>query len=71
MKHYRAGETVHYPFRSERFYHADNAWYFLIRGGNAKGPFENRVEAEKALTHYIETQMRLNQVFHKAEDSPH
>jgi hypothetical protein len=68
---YRADENVHYPFRSERFYHADNCWYFLIRGGNSKGPFDSRTEAQKGLHQYIETQKRLDQAFHKAVDSSH
>ena len=71
MKKSRVGENEHHPFRSERFYHANNSWYFLIRGGNAKGPFDNRPDAEKALHQYIETQSRLDQAFHKATDSPH
>lgn len=64
LKQRRAGELGHHPFRTERFYHANNAWYFLIRGGTSKGPYHDRSEAEGALQHYVETQRRLNQVFH-------
>ena len=67
----RSGETTVHPFRSDRFYHADNNWYFLIRGGASRGPYESRDDAAAGLNEYIETQMRLNQIFHQAKDSPH
>jgi len=68
---HRHGEKDHYPFRSERFYFADNAWYFLIRGGSTKGPFDSRSTARSALQNYITTQGRLDQIFQNATDTSH
>jgi len=70
LKLLRSGESKHYPFRTERFYRANNGWYFLIRGGIAKGPFARREEAENALKSYMATQENLNQVFQQVNKAP-
>ncbi len=63
MKNMRAGETRHYPFRSERLYSSNSAWYFMVRGGDSRGPFDDREAAHKQLDKYITTQQRLNRAF--------
>ena len=42
MKNVRAGETRHHPFQSERLYCSNSAWYFMVRGGDSRGPFDDR-----------------------------
>jgi len=67
----RAGETGHFPFRSDRLYFSGDAWYFLIRGGNSKGPFSNAKEARTALDRYINTLNNLQEAFHKPTEDDH
>jgi len=40
-------------FRAERFYRANDKWYFLLRGGITFGPFDTRKEAETELEYYL------------------
>lgn len=68
---HRAGETGHHPFRSDRLYFSGDAWYFLIRGGNSKGPFPTAQDAKEALKSYIETLAHLHKAFHKPTEDDH
>jgi len=63
----RAGETGHFPFRSDRLFFSGDAWYFLIRGDNSKGPFSSANEAKTALDRYINTLS----ILHKATKIDH
>ncbi|NVJ49666.1 MAG: hypothetical protein HWE13_14260 [Gammaproteobacteria bacterium] len=49
----RAGELKKTWFRSERFFHADNGWFFVTRENTQEGPFSSQPEAEKELMLYI------------------
>ena len=71
LTQHRAGETGHHPFRSDRLYFSDDVWYFMIRGGNSKGPFANAPEAKHALKHYIQTLNNLYEAFHKPTEEDH
>ncbi len=42
---FRAGETSHPPFRSERFFNMQSSWYYTLRGGQVNGPFPSRESA--------------------------
>ncbi|MEZ5525608.1 MAG: DUF6316 family protein [Pseudomonadales bacterium] len=68
---HRAGETGHYPFRSERLYFSGDAWYFLIRGGGSKGPYSTAQDAKDALNGYVETLKQLHEVFHRPTEDDH
>lgn len=70
LKQLRSGESKYYPFRTERYYRANNGWYFLIRGGAVKGPFTEREDAESAAKRYMETQDRLTQAFNQIKKEP-
>lgn len=50
-RHGEAGGVV--PNRRERFKVLSNGWYFAIRDGKFEGPFENIIEAKKALNLYL------------------
>lgn len=41
------------PGRIARTYNIGNLWYFELRGGGQKGPFDSEEEMEKALDDYI------------------
>jgi Domain of unknown function (DUF6316) len=40
-------------FRSERFIHNEEKWYYETREGTTEGPFRTRPEAEEHLRNYI------------------
>lgn len=48
----RKGEAGPFPFRSGRLFSVGAVWYFSTRDGH-EGPFDNRSEAEAALTLFI------------------
>ncbi len=68
---HRSGEIGHFPFRSDRLYFSGEAWFFLIRGGQSKGPYSKADDARQALKKYIETLSNLQKVFHKPTDGDH
>lgn len=41
----RRGETQPPPARNSRVFENNGSWYLALRGGSAKGPYENRQEA--------------------------
>lgn len=49
----RIGEKNKTWFRSERFLHINDKWYFLTRELTQEGPFASRAEAERELNYYI------------------
>ena len=68
---HRCGESSHHPFRSDRLYYSDGAWYFLIRGGNSKGPYTTPDEAKTFLKNYVNTLEQLYEAFHKPTEDDH
>ena len=49
----RAGEASKSWFRSERFYHTGDGWWFLTRENAEFGPFISQKDAEQELCLYI------------------
>ncbi len=49
----RTGEARRPWFRSERYYHTNDGWWFLTRENTEKGPFTSQYEAENELILYI------------------
>ena len=52
----RSGELSKVWFRSDRFIHTDQGWYFVTRECNQQGPFFSHKEAENELNLYIRQQ---------------
>jgi hypothetical protein len=53
MSNNRRGESGTVPNRHERFKVMSNGWYFAVRDGKFEGPYDNVLEAKKALTIYL------------------
>ena len=49
----RTGEAARPWFRSERYYHTGDGWWFMTRENSEKGPFGSQNEAENELVLYI------------------
>jgi len=49
----RAGEAVRPWFRTERYYHTNEGWWFLTREQTEEGPFSSQLEAENELSFYV------------------
>lgn len=49
----RSGETENAWYRSERYIHTSEGWYFITRENTQEGPFRTMQEAENQLTQYI------------------
>ena len=49
----RTGETNKSWFRSERFSHVNDEWFFTTREFTEEGPFESKQDAEMELLLYI------------------
>jgi hypothetical protein len=49
-------------FQTERFFRSEDMWYFTTREGIDFGPFTNRVDAEKALFRYLDTQKTMQRL---------
>ena len=49
----RNGENTKTWYRSDRFMHVNDKWYFLTREQTQVGPFDSREEAERELIYYI------------------
>jgi hypothetical protein len=56
MNTLRAGESQEsrYHHRTDRFFTAQGEWFFSTREGAPIGPFEDKNEARKGLTDFIE-----------------
>lgn len=52
---YREGDERKNWMRSDRFYYADNSWWFETRENKKSGigPFTTKAEAERELCHYL------------------
>ena len=61
MAQHRAGEHDNIPFRNERYFCANGAWYFETRGGQQQGPYTNKADMEGELLLFIREQSMLNQ----------
>jgi hypothetical protein len=53
MQLQRLGEDQIHPFRSERIYRENDAWYFDTREGTAPGPFRDQKMAKQALAVFL------------------
>lgn len=49
----RHGDTQSYPFRSQRLWSENGAWYFHTREGAMAGPFAYATEARMALSVFV------------------
>ncbi len=49
----RSGEGSKPWFRSERYYHTNDRWWFLTREKTEEGPFSSQQEAENELILYV------------------
>jgi hypothetical protein len=56
----RKGEAGSIPFRSGRLFSVGAVWYFSTRDGH-EGPFEDRNDAEAALTLFIREKITENE----------
>ncbi len=52
----RNGELSKSWFRSDRFIHTNQGWFFVTREQNQQGPFTSHKEAENELNLYIRQQ---------------
>ncbi|MET1253662.1 DUF6316 family protein [Aliikangiella maris] len=57
---YRAGESEKSWFRSDRYYHTNEGWWFTTREQSQEGPFISKNEAENELILYIRTIRQSN-----------
>ena len=49
----RQQEDQNLPERIQRTYSMNNAWYFELRGGGQKGPYDSEDEMQAALEEFI------------------
>jgi hypothetical protein len=49
----RSGEAARPWFRSERYYHTGEGWWFMTRENKELGPYQTQYEAENELILYI------------------
>ena len=47
--------------RTSRGYEINGLWYFELRGGGQKGPFETEAEMQAELNEFIELHEQMNQ----------
>ena len=50
----RHQENQHLPERIQRTYSMNNSWYFELRGGGQKGPYDSEDQMHAALEEFIE-----------------
>ncbi len=50
----RNGEAGAVPMRTDRFFAVNSAWYFATREGASIGPFEDKTEAQRGLTDFLD-----------------
>lgn len=50
----RHEETQNLPGRIQRTYTINNSWYFELRGGGQKGPYDSEKEMKDALNEFIQ-----------------
>lgn len=49
----RSGEAKKTWFRSERYFHSGDGWFFITRENTQEGPYNSHKEAENELNLYI------------------
>lgn len=47
--------------RTRRGYEINGQWYFELRGGGQRGPFDSEIEMLIELQHFIQYQQEMNQ----------
>lgn len=52
MEH-RTGETRNIPFRTQRYFCINGAWYFQTRGGGQQGPYITKEEMQAELLLFL------------------
>lgn len=62
MEQHRNGEAGVIPFRTGRFFNVGGKWYFTTREEMDQGPYTSRVEAEAALSIYLENIYEVERV---------
>jgi len=50
----RNGEAGAVPMRTDRFFAVNSAWYFATREGASIGPFEDKTEAQRGLSDFLD-----------------
>lgn len=48
--------------RSSRGYQVNGLWYFELRGGGQKGPFDSEIEMQSELNEFIHFHEEMNQL---------
>ena len=61
MSQTRENEKQNAPDRIERTFNIDDRWYFELRGGGQKGPFDSKEEMEQALQEFIALQQEVKE----------
>jgi hypothetical protein len=59
MNKSRQQENHRLPERIQRTYSINGAWYFELRGGGQKGPYESEHEMQAALQEFIQLHHEL------------
>jgi len=59
MKQSRENDKGTAPERIERTFNVDDRWYFELRGGGQRGPFDSKEEMEQALQEFIALQQEV------------
>ena len=54
MKLGRIGEGGAPPMRTDRFFSVNSTWYFATREGASIGPFDDKGDAEKGLSDFVD-----------------
>ena len=55
----RENEAESAPERLPRTYNVGDRWYFELRGGGQRGPFDSKQEMEQALAEFIALQQQV------------
>ncbi len=61
MNKHRKNEKSDIPERISRTFNINELWYFEVRGGGQKGPFDSKEEMERALEEFINLQKEVKQ----------
>ena len=70
----RNGELGVVPMRTDRFFAVNSAWYFATREGASIGPFDDKTDAQKGLTDFVDfvklAEPRVLSTFYSSLNSP-
>ncbi len=53
-------QRLNQPHRANRGYEINNQWYFELRGGGQKGPFETKEAMQAELNEFINLYEEMN-----------